>query len=134
MDSAGLLPAAMVRFPEPSYANAQGQLMYAVCAPWPSLSVCGLFADDDGSNLHWEELGTIGSNKAGDSIAALAPLPDGSQVLVVTAAGLSGLLVPSPGDETVEASPIPVNAGSQPGVFTRIVFPAPDTAFAATTG
>jgi hypothetical protein len=38
--------------------------------------------------------------------------------------------MPAPG-EVVSASPIPINAGTQEGLFTRIVFPAPDTAFAA---
>jgi hypothetical protein len=130
-DQAGIPSPRMVRVPEPSYANARGELMYAVCFPLGSLTVCGLFADGEGNNLHWEQVGSISSNTAGDSIAAIAPLADGSQILVTTAiSGLSGLLDLVPG-EVVSASSIPVSIGSQPGDFTRIVFPAPDTAFAA---
>ena len=131
MDAAGIPSPGMVRVPEPSYANARGELMYAVAAPYGSLIVCGLFSDDEGGNLHWEEVGTIGSDKPEDAIAALAPLPDGSQILVATRKGLSALLVPVPGDEVVSASPVPINAGAPQGLFTRIVFPTPETAFAA---
>ena len=106
--------------------------MYAVGSEAGTLYVWGLFADDDGSDLHWELLGYIDSNGPGDSITALAPLPDGSQVLVATTNGLSGLIVPSPIGFAL-ATPIPFDVSSYvPSLVTRIVFPpAQGTAFAA---
>jgi hypothetical protein len=129
-DAAGISSPVLVRVSAPAYSNAAGQLMYAVCAPWGALSVCGLFAEADGSELHWEEIGTVGSGSGGDSISALAPLPDGSQILVATAHGTCGLFSPQPG-QVVAAGQVPAETGPWRGLFTRIVFPAPDTAFAA---
>lgn len=127
----GLTMRAVTRVLEPSHTNVRGQLMYAVGSEAGTLYVWGLFADDDGSDLHWELLGYIDSNGPGDSITALAPLPDGSQVLVATTNGLSGLIVPSPIGFAL-ATPIPFDVSSYvPSLVTRIVFPAQGTAFAA---
>jgi hypothetical protein len=134
-DAAGIGAPVLVRVPEPAYANADGQLMYAVCAPWGALSVCGLFANPDGTDLQWEEIGSVASSEPSDSVGALAPLPDGTQILVATGKGTYGLITPQPGQVT-PAAPVPFDAEpwqslSPRPVITRIVFPAPDVAFAA---
>ena len=99
--------------------------MYAVGTEAQTLYVWGLFANGDGSDLHWELLGYIDSNSPGDSIVALAPLPDGSQVLIATSSGLSGLIIPSSIGFAL-ATPVPFNVSSYvPSLVTRIVFPAP---------
>lgn len=127
----GLTMSAVIRVPEPSHTNVRGQLMYAVGTEAGTLLVWGLFADGDGSDLHWELLGYIDSSSPGDSIVALAPLPDGSQVLIATSSGLSGLITPSSIGFAL-ATPVPFNVSSYvPSLVTRIVFPAPATAFAA---
>ena len=49
---------------------------------------------------------------------------------MATTHGVCGLFAPEPG-EVVTATQVPVVTGPWQGVFTRIVFPAPDVAFAA---
>ncbi len=66
---------------QPSHANAAGQLMYGVSGLGPS--VYGLFANTDGTDLHLESIGTIGST---DGVASVSSA-DGSTVFVGTALG-----------------------------------------------
>jgi hypothetical protein len=106
----------------PVYGNLSGQKMYAVGSQ--SQTVYGLFADSNGGNLHWEQVGTVTSDAASDSISVLAPLDDGTSVLVGTNAGRLFLLQPSTGGST---------SGQKLAIFqgtaNRMVFASPTLAF-----
>ena len=122
----------VVRVLDPATTNTKGDLMYAV-ATAGSLTVFGLFGNASGSPLYWQAVGSINSSESGDSISALAPMTDGSQVLVATTRGLAGILqlTLTPTGPVIAAA-IPLNVGLAPaGVVTRIVFAAPDVAYAA---
>jgi hypothetical protein len=67
----------------PRYTNAAGQFMYAAAA-WTPV-VYGLFANNDGSGVHWEALGLIAS---GQGLATAVSSRDGTDVLVGTDAGV----------------------------------------------
>jgi len=64
------------------YSNASGQTLFAIGGTGTSLY--GMFANDDGSNLHWEPLGRIGG---GQNVTALAPTYNGQSMFVGTDAG-----------------------------------------------
>ena len=64
-----------------SYANAAGQLMYGVSGL--GAAVYGLFANTDGSDLHLESIGSIGST---DGVASVSSA-NGSTVFVGTERG-----------------------------------------------
>jgi hypothetical protein len=66
----------------PAFTNAAGQAMYAVGGS--ATDVYGLFADDNGDNLHWERLGGIGG---GQRISAVSPTFNGQAIFVGSDAG-----------------------------------------------
>jgi hypothetical protein len=68
----------------PGFTNAAGQAMYAVGGSASGIDVYGLFADDNGDNLHWERLGGIGG---GQKIWAVSPTFNGQAFFVGTDAG-----------------------------------------------
>jgi hypothetical protein len=72
-------PVSPVRFQR--HTNSVGQPMLAVAGQ--NQSVFGLFANADGSNLHWESLGLIGS---GQNVSAVSS-HDGTDVIVGTDKG-----------------------------------------------
>ena len=80
--------AAPVRFPG-GFANSSGQKMIAVGVIFASNGVdngvYGLFANDDGSGVHWESLNL---SRLYDTAAAIAPTFDGSSIFVGTTDGL----------------------------------------------
>jgi hypothetical protein len=80
--------AAPVRFPG-GFANSSGQKMIAVGVIFASNGVdngvYGLFANDDGSGVHWESLNL---SRLYDTAAAIAPTFDGSSIFIGTTDGL----------------------------------------------
>jgi hypothetical protein len=66
----------------PAFSNGAGQKMFAVGGT--GTDVYGLFADDNGDNLHWERLGGIGG---GQRISAVSPTFNGQTIFVGTDAG-----------------------------------------------
>jgi hypothetical protein len=64
------------------YQNASGQTLYAVGGT--GTSIYGIFAGDDGGNLHWEPLGQIGG---GQNVSALSPTFNGQSIFVGTDKG-----------------------------------------------
>jgi hypothetical protein len=58
-------PEARIRFPR--FLNSIGQTMYAVAGL--AHTVYGLFANDDGSDMHWEQIGLI---SATDNVTSLS--------------------------------------------------------------
>jgi hypothetical protein len=123
----------------PTFRNAIGQNIYAVARGQRTpevgpglgeLNVYGAFANVDGSDLHWELLGSCTSNVPGDTVNALATLDDGSSVLVGTSNGLIFLLAPVAGGLAAgQKLPISLPQGMQGGIY-RIVFVSTSLAFA----
>jgi hypothetical protein len=75
-DPAGVAGGPNWNVRQPSYANAAGQLMYGVSGL--GASVYGLFANTDGTDLHLESIGSIGSS---DGVASVSSA-NGSTVFV----------------------------------------------------
>lgn len=65
----------------PSYINGADELMYAVAGL--NSNVYGLFAQTDGSDMHWEGIGSVG---AGENVTAVSSA-DGTVVFVGTDQG-----------------------------------------------
>lgn len=136
-DKSGLQMFQVEPVTRPTYANFGGQKMYAVaCGQRTSeipagtgrQTVYGLFADLGGNDIHWENIGSVASDVAGDLITCVAALDDGTSVLVGTNAGRLFLLGPSPtgptsGQQLVVSSP--------QGKVNKIVFASATLAFAA---
>ena len=80
-DPAGVVGGPNWNVRQPSYANAAGQLMYGVSGL--GASVYGLFANTDGTDLHLESIGSIGST---DGVASVSSA-NGSTVFVGTERG-----------------------------------------------
>jgi hypothetical protein len=72
---------AIVRFPG-GHANAHGQTMFG--AGGMGTQVYGLFANDDGSDLHWEPLGQIGG---GQNVSVISSDYNGRSLFVGTDQG-----------------------------------------------
>jgi hypothetical protein len=105
-DATGLVAFAVEPILRPMYGNMVGQKMYAVARGQRSteagtgagkLNVYGAFANDNGSDLHWAQIGIVPSDLPGDTVNALATLDDGTSVLAGTGKGLIFLLRPLPG-------------------------------------
>jgi hypothetical protein len=89
--------AAPVRFPG-GFVNASGQKMIAVSEMGPSENsgdggVYGLFANDDGSSVHWELLYDGGAGGAW-GVSAIAPTYDGSSIFIGFAGSILRLDAP----------------------------------------
>lgn len=80
-DPAGIVGSANWNVRHPNYANVAGQLMYGVAGL--NSTVYGAFGNSDGTDMHWEGIGVIGST---DSVYAVSS-PDGDTVLVGTKLG-----------------------------------------------
>jgi hypothetical protein len=123
----------------PTFRNLTGQNIYAVARGQRTtelgsqsglLNVYGAFANADGSDLHWEQLGSCTSNISGDAVNALATLDDGSSVLVGTTSGFIFLLTPvAVGLAAGQRLPISLPQATQGGIY-RIVFVSATLAFA----
>jgi hypothetical protein len=66
----------------PLYRNNAGQLMYAITGL--KTNVYGLFANDDGSDIHWEMIGMVGG---GQNVFAVSS-SDGNSVFIGTDQGI----------------------------------------------
>jgi hypothetical protein len=109
----------------PSFMNGIGQLMYIVAGR--ASNVYGLFANSDGSDLHWESIGSIGGS---ENVTAISS-SDGNVVFVGTDQGNIYQLQPYTGP----AVPLAINepkggVGRINGLFA--IFST--VAFAATGG
>jgi hypothetical protein len=72
-------PIGTARFPQ--FINASGELMYAAAAR--AANVYGLFARDDGSDLHWDQLGSIGTGENAKAVSTR----DGNSIFIGTDQG-----------------------------------------------
>jgi hypothetical protein len=77
-DPAGIGGGPVKRVQFPRFANGAGQRMYAVAAL--QQTVYGLFASDDGSDMHWETVCVVGTP---DNVTAVSSF-DGSTVFAGT--------------------------------------------------
>jgi hypothetical protein len=80
-DPAGIPGTVSYNVRSPSYANVAGELMYVVAGN--GQSVYGLFANSDGSDLHWESIGSI---SAAENVSAISSY-NGNVVFVGTDRG-----------------------------------------------
>jgi hypothetical protein len=127
----------------PTFQNLTGQNIYAVARGQRTtelgpnlglLNVYGAFANADGSDLHWEQLGSCTSNISGDAVNALATLDDGSSVLVGMNSGFIFLLTPVAGGLVAGRKlSISLPQAMQGGIY-RIVFVSTTLAFAIFDG
>jgi hypothetical protein len=130
-DPNGLVPmageggsVAVVKFPR--FSNSFGQLMYAVSARGSNLY--GLFANDHGSDLHWEIVGYLGADQ---TVSALSSF-DGRNIFVGTPLGnIYRLDSPYPRTATKLTINAPNAQGSQS--IDAIVEVLPTIAFATMT-
>jgi len=129
------LPATGIAVIEAVAAPAAvgNQKMYAVGSPPKSQMVYGLFGDLNGGQLNWQQVGSVVSDAASDSISALATLDDGTVVLVGTTAGRFFRFSPSV-MSPAQGQAIPITPGVVRGPVNRIVFPVTTRAFAIYDG
>jgi photosystem II stability/assembly factor-like uncharacterized protein len=98
------------------YSNAAGQALFAFGGTGTNLY--GLFANDDGSGLHWEPFSDIG----GGNIAALAPTYNGQSVFVGTDAG-NILRLDAPFTQWVQLTVnLPAGSSGDPSVTGLVSF------------
>jgi hypothetical protein len=139
-DTTGLVAFAVEPILSPVYANMAGQKMYAVARGQRTteigpgtgaLNVYGAFANGDGSDLHWAQIGSAPSTVAGDAVNAIATLDDGTSVLAGTVKGLIFLIRPLPsGPVTGQQLTISLPPGVTSGRVDRLVFSSATRAFA----
>jgi hypothetical protein len=106
----------------PSYRNPGGELMYVVSGRGTNLY--GLFANSDGSDLHWESIGTIGG---GQNVIAVSSF-NGTSVFVGTKQGNIYQLAPPYNGAAIQFA---INALAV-GQINALVEFFPTVAFAAT--
>jgi hypothetical protein len=80
-DPAGITEGPSWNVRSPNFSNGAGELMYVVAGT--GSKVFGLFAMGDGTDMHWETLGSIGSGENVNSISSR----DGNVVFVGTDKG-----------------------------------------------
>ena len=124
-------PGLLARVQRPSYNNAQGQLMYMVGAGSSDPSVVyGLFANTDGSGMHWERLASVGANLV---VSALSSA-NGTTIFAGTAQGTIHSIQPDP---VAKATVLqwPITAPSQAvGSIRSVAELFSSLGFAATNG
>ena len=120
----GIAPIEPVETPGFSLA---GRPMYAVGGQSGTQSVYALFANSDGSNPQWKQVGSVASGAPGDYISAVATLSDGTSVMVGTNAGRVFLL------KLTTGAPVAGQDLGAPtkGQVNRIAFVSPTLAFIA---
>jgi hypothetical protein len=131
----GSLPATGISVIESVAAPAilGNQRMYAVGSPPNGQTIYGLFGDLTGGQLNWQQVGSVTSDVAGDSISALGPLDDATVVLVGTSNGRFFWFNPSVASPP-QGQRISVSPGVSQGQVNRIVFPTVTRAFAVYNG
>ena len=122
-DSDGVAGGPIGRVRVPAYRNKASQLMYAVAGL--GQSVYGLFADDDGGDMHWETLGEVGPP---DNVTSVSSF-NGDAVFVGTD-HYHIYELNAPFTATATSLAISSSAGS-PGTITSIVEFTPSIGFAA---
>ena len=80
-DPIGIPESVNLNVRSPSYTNTAGELMYVVAGS--GQTVYGLFANSDASDMHWENLGSIGG---GQNVTAVSSF-NGNAVFVGTDQG-----------------------------------------------
>lgn len=114
----------------PKVTNAAGELMYAVVSPFSSLSVYGVFARADGSDIHYEQIGSVSSPANNDAVTAVGTL-DGTAVFIGTNSGRMYKLSVKPGTIVAGQSvPVTLPSGVPQGAVQRIVALSASSAFA----
>ena len=114
----------------PKVVNAAGELMYAVVAPFSSLSLYGVFAKADGSDIHYEQIGSVSSPAHNDTITGVGTL-DGTTVLVGAGSGRIYEIAVKAGVVTAGVSlPVTLPSGVPQGAVERIVVLSATSAFA----
>ena len=122
--SGGIAPIELIETPGFSSGS---QAMYAVGSQARTQSVYGLFANSNGNNPQWKQVGSVASDASGDFISAVAPLSDGTSVLVGTNAGRVFLLRLLSGGSAIGQR----LSASTNGQVNRIVFVSSTLAFIA---
>jgi hypothetical protein len=112
----------------PSYSNTAGELMYVVAGL--SSQVYGLFANPDGSDLHWEMIGSI---NGAENVTAISSR-DGNVVFIGTDRGnICQLTQPYPAGACVNFTIDQPQGGSITSINGLLEF-FPTIAFAAASG
>ena len=134
-DKGGLTSFALEPVKSPNHTNLRNQKMYAIASQSGNTQVVyGLFADQNGTDLHWEQVGSVASDASGDAIWSLAALDDGSSVLAGTKAGRIFLLKLSPsGPVAGQELAVSLPPGTPQGQVLRIIFISATLAFATYT-
>lgn len=129
-DQTGLKMLGEATRAAPKVTNAAGELMYAVVAPFSSLSVYGLFARADGSDINFEQIGSVSSRAQNDTISAVGTV-DGTTVFVGTSSGRMFKFAVQPGTIVAAASvAVTLPSGVPQGAVQRIVALSASSAFA----
>jgi hypothetical protein len=127
-DGKGLAAVVEAVRDEPKIVNARGQTMYAVGGS--GLNVYGVFAAQDGTDVHYEHLGSVKSDVLTDQISAVGSF-DGSTVFIGTWAGRMFQLSPVQGMRVAGKSlQMSLPASNAQGAVQRIVALSASRAFA----
>jgi hypothetical protein len=110
----------------PQFRNAAGQLLYALTGS--GATVYGLFANADGSGIHWETLGSVGAT---ENVTALASNM-GNAVYVGTDQGNLYRLQPPYGTASIATQLMIIPPDTNGAPYIRaLVEPVPGSAFAS---
>jgi hypothetical protein len=117
----GLVAAPVEIVNSPQYRNGAGQWMFAVAGVTPD--VYGLFADGDGSDLHWEYLVSLPIGTEG-----IGALGSGNGLTIYTSTGAGRIFATSPTGPPQELNVVPRRDGN--GTIPRIIVQSETLAFA----
>jgi hypothetical protein len=110
----------------PAFRNSAQQLMYAVTES--NATIYGLFANDDGSGIHWENLGSIGADQ---DVTALASY-DGTHIFIGTVLGTIYRLNSPYGGPAAQLTVNIPDPNLLPNIENEtLIEPLPETAFAS---
>jgi hypothetical protein len=109
---------------------AGNERMWAVAGAYQTQNVYGLFVTDNGSDIHWEKVGTFQSDQPNDSVSAVSSL-DGTTIM----AGTSNdrlFQLKSSSTSVVQGQQLPLSlpANIPVGQINRIAILADDLSFA----
>jgi hypothetical protein len=111
----------------PTFRSGGGQLMYAMACVFGSGDVYGLFANNDGGNMHWDYVGTVPISAQNGAVWALASL-HGENIFAGTQDGRIFSLSPRSKQPFELAVPL---RDSKPGEVGRICVLRDGVAFAS---
>lgn len=116
-------PGVLAEVRGPKFTNAKGELMYQIGSGLTNRSIVyGLFSDPLGGDLHWEQIGDVGSGLNVNAVSST----DGNTVFVGTSEGKIFTLTPQSG--TPVQTPILAPAHGSVQAIAEIF---PSIAFAA---